>query len=126
MLSRCVGTYWSRVTESLIFHLRQQPFGRIRVRRSQHHCHEGASAFYHMSTGYSPEIGLLLHGDLWRRVIENRHPHLALGAVENSQLGLRAVVEGGDGGRNCGIELCQAGRSDDVAFAVRHRSWVGR
>ena len=82
MLSRWLGTHWSRVTDSLIFHLCEQPFGRIRVRRSQHHRYEGATSFYHIATGYSPEVGFLLHGDLRGGIVENHQPHVPFGAVE--------------------------------------------
>ena len=33
MLSLWLGTHWSRVTSSLVFHLCEQPFGGIRVGR---------------------------------------------------------------------------------------------
>src|ERR1039457_843165 len=80
---------------SLVFHLREQPFGSVRVWGCHHHCNQGATTFYQIATGYSPEIDFLQHGDLWRRVAEDHQPHVPFRAVENSPLALRSIVEGG-------------------------------
>src|ERR1017187_10349986 len=79
--------------QSLIFHQREQPLGCVRVRGRQHHCHQGTATLYQIATRYSPEVGLLLHGDLRGRVAENHQPHVPFWAMKNSHLALRAIVE---------------------------------
>src|ERR1035437_8929648 len=105
---------------SLIFHLREHPFGRVRVCEGQHHRHEGTAAFDQIATGYSPEVDFLLHGDLRGGVAENHQPHVPFRAVENSHLALGAIVEGGHRRWNFRDKFRQAGRSGNVTLAVGH------
>ena len=77
-----------------ILYLSEQPLSLIRVGRRDHHGYQGTAPLGHGARQIL-KSDHPVHGDLRGGVIEYGQLEIALGAVENPESGLRAVVEGG-------------------------------